>query len=263
MFRRCRFALYQVGVHVPHGEAFRGARFKAWPQQKVPANFSLLPEQRWSMLPIQRDTGKVPRNFVLKILYFQQPCAVEQLWRLCTQDSECVLDSKRHLREVLKQCRDEGFVTFSKETTSSSEASAGAAVAGGSAGGAVGAATTSWTCTLTRERFEEVRAMVNMLPDSAGSAMSAGMRGDAASGTSDSAEVFRGLDDAEKVKHLEQLRAQTEAANQLLSAFQRIEIDYLPYTDLHGKVNTMYWYDSVDQAPKLADKEGKDEKLKE
>ncbi len=103
--------------------------------------------------------------------------------------------------------------------------------------------------------------MVNMLPDAAGSAMTAGMRGEAAAATSDSAEVFRGLEYEEKVKHLERLREQAEEATRLLSSFQRVEVDYVPYVDLVGKVQMQYFYDTVD-APKLVEQdEGKQQKV--
>jgi hypothetical protein len=225
MLRATLLSRYQVGVHVPHAQAYRGARVKAWPRQSVPANLSLLPEQRWAMQPLPRDTGKVPRNFVLKMLYFEQPCPVDSLWQSCVQDAECVLDSRRHLRDVLKQCRDENFVTFEKD------------------------AAAGWVCHLTRERFEEVRSMVNMLPDAVATPASAGMRGDAAERTAASGDTFRELSTADKAQHLAMLRAQTDAANKMLAEFQRVEIEYVPYTDINGKVRFQWFYDTAGATP--------------
>jgi len=261
MLRRSLFSRYQVGAHVPHSEAFKGARMKNWPRQKVPSNLEFLPEQRWSMQPVPRDTGKVPRNFVLKMLYFEQPVAVDGLWRRCTQDPECVLESRRHLREVLKQCRDENWITFDKSfdtTTSSASNNINNTSSSENAENTNASSSSSshnnqqqqWMCFLTRERFEEVRSMVNMLPDAAGSPMSAGMRGDAADETADSAEVFRNLTESDKIQHLEMLRTQTEAASKLLNEFQRVELDFVPYTDMNGKVKQMWFYETTDISTK-------------
>jgi hypothetical protein len=225
MLRRLALRLYQVGAHVPHGSAYQGATVKNWPRQSLPSNFSFLPEQRWKLQGVPRDSGVVPRDFVLKTLYMEQPCEVESLWALCAQDPSCVLDSKRHLREVLRQCREEGFVAFEK-------------VAG----------TDSWQCLLTRERYEEVRAMVAALPESGATPMSAGMRGEAAEQTAASAEGFRSMTEDDKRKYLDDLRRRVAETTESVSQYQRMEADYLPFTDLNGKVKFMWWYE-VREAP--------------
>jgi len=277
MLRRTLFSKYQVGAHVPPTEAFRGARMKNWPRQKIPSNLEFLPEQRWNMQPIPRDTGKVPRNFVLKMLYFEQPTAVDSLWKKCVQDPECVLESRRHLREVLKQCRDENFIYFEKEydphaaelleeggnsnTNNSSDDKKSSNKHKNTESSSSSASVQKWMCYLARERFEEVKHLVNMLPDAAGSAMSAGMRGDACDETHASSEAFRELDlsERDKLRHLERLRTQTEKAGKMLNDFQRVELDYIPYTDLNGKVKQMWFYETSDMTTKPKEEEQEEE----
>ena len=87
MLRRTAGRLFQVGAHVPHGTAYRGARIKSWPRQQLPANMSFLPEQRWTMKAVPRDTGRIPRDFVLTVVYKSQPVNVGDLWSLCTCES--------------------------------------------------------------------------------------------------------------------------------------------------------------------------------
>jgi hypothetical protein len=228
MLRRASQRLYQVGAQVPHGMAYRGARMRTWPRQQLPHNLSFLPEQRWAMKPIPRDIGRVPRDFVLSVVYKAQPVNVGELWDLCTGEAGCVLDSKRHLREVLKQAREEGFLVFEKD---------------------VGANT--WVCSLARERFEEVRTIV--ITDSANqTAAQAGLRGRAAERTTESSTAFEAMDATDKVTHVAQLRDALRASNQRVERFQRTEVDYLPFTTLNGKVDFMWWYESRDVSAEAA-----------
>lgn len=222
MLRKGIVHLYQVGAHVPHGNAFRGARMRHWPRQQLPQNLTFLPEQRWSMKPMPRDTGRVPRDFVLGIIYKSQPVNVADLWDLCASDTSCVLDSKRHLRAVLKQSREEGFLSFEKDP-----------------------ATDAWTCTLTRERFEEVRQQVvgqaaNQTP------AQAGLRGRAAEKTAELSTAFESMDREAKLDHLAKLREALKETTSRVERFQRTEVDYLPYTTLNGKVDFMWWYETKD-----------------
>jgi hypothetical protein len=217
--------LFQVGAHVPHGVAYRGATMKQWPRQQLPANFKMLPEQRWRMQAMPRDTGKIPRDFVLKMLYQQQPCELDALWGHCTSDGNCVLDSKRHLRDVLKQCRDESFIFFEKDKV-----------------------TDAWVCSLTRERYENVRTMVHSLNAEQQTPLDAGLRGAAAEETTAFAGEYESMDEGAKKEHVTQLRRALEQSSSAVQQFQRSEVDYLPYTDLNGKVKFMWWYDVKDVA---------------
>ena len=228
MLRRCASKLFQVGAQVPHGTAYRGARFRNWPRQQLPSNIHFLPEQRWAMRALPRDSGRVPRDFLLSVVYKAQPVNVADLWELCTTEAGCVLDSKRHLREVLKAAREEGWVLFEKDES-----------------------TQSWTCSLTRERFEEVRHMVN--EDAATqTAAHAGLRGKAADRTTEISTAFEHMSEAEQGEHLRKLREALKASNAMVEKFQRTEVDYLPYTSLNGRVEFMWWYESRDVSNQAA-----------
>lgn len=220
--RRCAVSLFQTGVHLPHGVSYgSAAKMKHWPTQSIPENFAFLDEQRYRSKAMPRDTGKIPRDFVLSVLYRHQPCEVSQLWGHCVADPQIVLDSKRHLREVLQQARAEGFVAFEQD-----------------------AGTQAWLCTLTRERFEDVRAIVAAKTEAA--EQYAGLRGAAAAETADIAARFHEMDEQTKEKHRKLLQEEVRQTTQRLRRFQRTEIDYLPYTDLNGRVNFMWWYESSD-----------------
>lgn len=221
--------LLQAGVHVPRGTSYNGAKVKNWPEQTIPENFQFREEQKFKLRPMPRDTGKIPRDFVLSVLYRQQPCPVDQLWQKCAEDASCVLDSKRHLRDVLKAAREEGFLTFER-----------------------GAQPGEWTCSIARERFQEVRAMVLQKVENMPGQMQS-MRGSSATDTAAFAEAFRELNDEAKAEHLRKLTAEVAATTEKLKSFQRMEMDYLPYTDLNGKVQFMWWYEMRDQAAKAAE----------
>ena len=201
---------------------------KSWPRQQLPQNFNFLPEQKWTMKPLPRDTGRIPRDFVLTVVYKAQPVNVAELWGLCTCESGCVLDSKRHLRDVLKQAREEGFLVFERDE-----------------------ATDAWSCSLTRERFEEVRSMVT--EDAATqTAAHAGLRGKSADKTTELAAAFQHMDRSEKLDHVDKLREALRDSNAQVEQFQRTEAEYLPYTTLNGKVDFMWWYESRDVSASAA-----------
>jgi hypothetical protein len=257
MFSRSCVRIYQVGAHVPHSAAFRGATMKAWPRSAIPTNFQFLPEQRLAIKPLPRDTGRVPRNFVLRLLYLNQPVVMDDLWNLCTNEAGCVLDSKRHLREVLKTCRDESFVYFDRHPD-----------------------TGAWVCNLARERYEEVKAMVVSSDDRSPAAL--GMRGAAAqataaslaavkfenastepptastsdeipsaeaAGTADAAvsgSSYHNDSAAAQEAYIAKLRQAVAQSQDIARRFRRVDVDYLPYTDLNGKVKFMWWYDTQD-----------------
>ncbi|KPA82964.1 putative mitochondrial hypothetical protein [Leptomonas pyrrhocoris] len=213
--------LFQTGVHIPHGVRYNAAKIKNWPMQEVPQNFKFTNEQRFKTKAMPRDTGKIPRDFLLSVLYRNQPCEVSSLWEHCMNDPQIVLDSKRHLREVLQQARSEGFVSFEKD-----------------------AVTERWVCHLTRERFEEVRAIVGARVENQD--LYSGLRGASATETSTYSESFREMNAQTKKEHLRLLTEQVASTTAHLRKFQRMELDYLPYTDLNGKVNFMWWYETND-----------------
>lgn len=226
MIRRSARRLLQSGVHTPHSVSYNGAKMKHWPEQEIPADFRFTPEQRFTLRAMPRDTGRIPRNYVLGVLYRNQPADVQSLWEHCCADPATVLDSKRHLREVLKQARSEGFIHFER--------------AGGSDEG-------EWMCLITRERYEEVKGMVSMEPSAA---LEGGvMKGEAANDTEAYAKEFSTMNRDEKEIHLSKLREQVGLTSGKLREHTRTEVDYLPYTDLNGKVNFMWWYETKSGAP--------------
>ncbi|EKG05852.1 hypothetical protein TCSYLVIO_003064 [Trypanosoma cruzi] len=219
--RRTTAVLWQHGVHVPRGVVYHGAKMKHWPEQKVPDNFKFTEEQRFRTKAIPRDFGKIPRDFVLSVLYRHQPCEVSGLWEHCTSDPGVVLDSKRHLREVLKQARDEGFVSFERDPVSN-----------------------EWLCFVTRERFEEVRQIAGAKAEA--SEVYSGLRGSSATETSSYTERFKEMNEMAREEHARRLEEEVKTTTKHLRSFQRKEVDYLPYTDLNGKVNFMWWYETRD-----------------
>lgn len=240
--RRSIIALWQAGVHVPKGKAFNAARMANWPEAKIPDNFHFQEEQRFRLKAMPRDTGKIPRDFLLTVLYRHQPCEIDKLWDLCSADPRCVLDSKRHLRAVLKQAREEGFLTLEKAPTGASSNTTGS-----------GAAVGDWHCILTRDRYREVQQMVGKVADSSAVAAASGLRGGNITETSDSMSAFRELNDEAKREHKAMLEKHVAETTEMLRKFQRTEIDYLPYTDLNGKVQFMWWYEARDRTNKAAD----------
>ncbi|EPY38986.1 hypothetical protein AGDE_04943 [Angomonas deanei] len=213
--------LFQSGVHTPPGVSYNAARMKGWPQQKVPENFKFTEEQRFKTKALPRDTGRIARDFLLSVLYQHQPCEVSTLWEHCMCDPQIVLDSKKHLRDVLHQARSEGYVSFEKDPL-----------------------TQKWVCHLARERYEEVVRMVSARTESLDHYGK--LRGAAASETTEFAANFNEMNEEAKREHLAFLTEQVKETTQRLKKFQRTEIDYLPYTDLNGKVNFMWWYETVD-----------------
>lgn len=222
--QRCVLRFFQSGVHTPHGVSYNVARMKRWPVQRVPDNFKFTEEQRFRNKSLPRDCGNIPRNFVLSVLYRHQPCEVSSLWEHCVHDPNIVLDSKHHLRSVLHQARAEGFISFEMDSV-----------------------TQRWVCHLTRERFEEVRAIV--AAKASATETITNLRGHAATETAALSLRFQDMNNEMKMSHLRQLSEQVGTTTEHLRKFQRTEIDYLPYTDLNGKVNFMWWYETVDVSP--------------
>lgn len=225
MFRRSISKLFQQGVHTPLGEQFTGAKMKQWPEQAIPAGFTFTPEQRFSLKAMPRDVGRIPRNFVLQILYRQQPASVDGLWESCQRDSGMVLESRRHLREVLKQAREEGFIYFERDSE-----------------------TQAWQCLLTRERYAEVEKLVDQAAENA-VLESPTLRGEAVAETEGYSTEYQSMSVEDKLDHIAKLKEQVLSTSAKVRSFTRNEVDYLPYTDLNGKVNFMWWYEAKDGAP--------------
>jgi hypothetical protein len=234
--RRSVIALWQSGIHVPKGKGFNAARMANWPEAKIPDNFHFQEEQRFRLKAVPRDTGKIPRDFLLTVLYRHQPCEIDKLWDLCSADPRCVLDSKRHLRAVLKQAREEGFLSLEKIVTSTEESAA-----------------VDWHCVLSRDRYAEVKQMVAKVADSSAIATASGLRGGNITETTESLSAFRELNEEAKKEHKAMLEKQVAETTEMLRKFQRTEIDYLPYTDLNGKVQFMWWYEARDRSNRAAD----------
>lgn len=235
---------------MPKGKTFNAARMANWPEMKIPDNFQFTEEQRFRMKAVPRDTGRIPRDFVLSVLYRHQPCEIDKLWDYCSADPRCVLDSKRHLRAVLKQTREEGFVTLEKSTSvvrSESSASSSDAASPASASAA------EWLCLLTRERYAEVKQLVAKILESSSVASASGLRGSNITETANAMDTFRALNEEAKLAHKAMLEKHVGETTEMLRKFQRTEIDYLPYTDLNGKVQFMWWYEQRDRSNRASD----------
>ncbi|CCW59835.1 unnamed protein product [Phytomonas sp. EM1] len=66
---------------------------------------------------IPRDLGDLPRNYVLKLLYFHQPIRLIDFWEVCKQQDDVPLDSAKHLRLVLKIAKLQKWVYAEKNQT--------------------------------------------------------------------------------------------------------------------------------------------------
>jgi hypothetical protein len=66
---------------------------------------------------IPRDLGELPRNYALKLLFFNQPCVLPALWKLVKDRDDAPMDSMRHLRQVLKIARLQNWVYTEKNQT--------------------------------------------------------------------------------------------------------------------------------------------------
>ncbi|CCW67192.1 unnamed protein product [Phytomonas sp. Hart1] len=66
---------------------------------------------------IPRDLGDLPRNYVLKLLYFHQPIRLVDFWEVCKQHDDVPLDSAKHLRLVLKIAKLQKWVYAEKNQT--------------------------------------------------------------------------------------------------------------------------------------------------
>ncbi|KAG5502622.1 hypothetical protein JIQ42_05691 [Leishmania sp. Namibia] len=75
------------------------------------------PLEQNNIKAIPRDLGELPRNYVVKLLFFHQPIRLLDLWELCKQHDDVPLDSARHLRLVLKIAKLQKWVYAEKNQT--------------------------------------------------------------------------------------------------------------------------------------------------
>ncbi|CAG9573142.1 conserved hypothetical protein [Leishmania major strain Friedlin] len=75
------------------------------------------PLEQNNIKAVPRDLGELPRNYVVKLLFFHQPIRLLDLWELCKQRNDVPLDSARHLRLVLKIAKLQKWVYAEKNQT--------------------------------------------------------------------------------------------------------------------------------------------------
>ncbi|EPY23035.1 hypothetical protein STCU_01078 [Strigomonas culicis] len=75
------------------------------------------PLQRNNLKAIPRDLGEIPRNYVVKLLFFHQPIRLTDLWEICKAEDDVPLDSAKHLRLVLKIARLQKWIYTEKNQT--------------------------------------------------------------------------------------------------------------------------------------------------
>ena len=197
-------------------QTYPAAKLKHHPDIiKVPDNF------RWHRhifdhVALPRGTSGKPMNFVLSVLFYNQPCRLDSLWTKCLEVPGIPLDSRRHLRQVTHQARMEGWIYFEKKED------------------------THWYVYFAPDRYEEVKFLVNSWRQDWIESI-----GDSAKHAASSKEVVNV--DSEKAEakkeHMDHIRQALVDANKRLGDHERTTIDYLPYTDPNGKVNFMWWYE--------------------
>ena len=57
-----------------------------------------------------RDIGELPRNYALKMLLMNQPATSVTLFELMKMRSDCPVDSREHLEEVLRMSQEQNWV---------------------------------------------------------------------------------------------------------------------------------------------------------
>ncbi|KAG5479993.1 hypothetical protein LSCM1_06412 [Leishmania martiniquensis] len=72
------------------------------------------PLEQNNIKAVPRDLGELPRNYVVKLLFFHQPIRLLDLWELCKQHDDVPLDSARHLRLVLRIAKLQKWVYAEK-----------------------------------------------------------------------------------------------------------------------------------------------------
>ena len=69
---------------------------------------------RLGLWAIPRDFGEIPRNFLLRILFANQPIGSAELWERLKERTDCPYDSQTHMREVLRFARKQNWVYAEK-----------------------------------------------------------------------------------------------------------------------------------------------------
>jgi hypothetical protein len=75
------------------------------------------PMTQHKLRAIPRDLGQIPREYIIRLLYFNQPCTVDTLWTLSKADESCPFDSKKHMKQVLKIATLQDWVVYEKNQT--------------------------------------------------------------------------------------------------------------------------------------------------
>lgn len=63
---------------------------------------------------VPRDLGELPRNYVVKQLFFTQPVRLVELWEILKKKDDVPIDSAKHLRLVLKVAKMQKWVYAEK-----------------------------------------------------------------------------------------------------------------------------------------------------
>ena len=216
MYRFCSQILQNSRGWKSLHECYPAAKMKHHPDIiKVPNNF------RWHRhvfdhKALPRGTSGKPMNFVLSVLFYNQPCKLENLWSKCLEVPGIPLDSRRHLRQVTHQARMEGWIHFEKKED------------------------THWYVYFNPDRYEEVKYLVQSWRSDWLDKIS----GNPGQSTAfESIQTVAKSDETNKKSHMDHVRKALVDANKRLGDFERTTIDYLPYTDPNGKVNFMWWYE--------------------
>ena len=109
----------------------RGERYE------VPTDRHLRHRDKYVPLGIPRDMGEIPRNYIIRHLFFTQPITATALWEILKRQPDVPLDSRRHLTLVLKMARLENWIYFEKNQDSN-----------------------EWVCNITRDRYAEAQTLV-------------------------------------------------------------------------------------------------------
>lgn len=72
------------------------------------------PLMRNNLKAIPRDLGELPRNYVVKQLFFHQPVRLLELWEVLKAKDDVPIDSAKHLRLVLKIAKAQRWVYAEK-----------------------------------------------------------------------------------------------------------------------------------------------------
>eukprot|EP00760_Papus_ankaliazontas_P030517 PhM_4_TR4874/c0_g1_i1/m.4843 len=147
MFRRQRLSLWLKNPHAGpmyHPEAWTAYRsersmlkLRRAPIWEQTTHTRMKEVWRFNPSAVPRDLGEIPREYMLRHLYFQQPTTSQQFWEELKKNPDIPFDSKKHLTLVLKMARIEGWVTFEKDQEAN-----------------------KFTLSVSREKYGEVQELV-------------------------------------------------------------------------------------------------------